>query len=231
VGAVQAIEYVAAKGMALRQLRVIEVVGRIAGHADLFHYAAGSNVRGGGEGNEGLQRQRFKRVAHHCLGCFRRESASPILRGQPPPNFHARRKMRLEGRYRKPRKSNECALRTQLERIQPRSMLTEMILNAIGQEIAFSGREPRGHELHHPSVGIEARKRLAVAWLPISQQQALCFDCHASVFAFLFPAEDSHKQGDGRGAPCAANGTAELFAGYKDFLPGSPQSARLVSAA
>src|SRR5277367_3552847 len=126
--------------MALGKIRVIEVVGRVVSHADLLHHAARTNVRGDGEGNQGIERQRFERVANRRAGRFRGKASSPILRGQPPSDFYARREMSLEGRYRKPRKSDEQALLTQLESIQAKSTFAEMTLDAISQEIAFGGR-------------------------------------------------------------------------------------------
>ena len=126
--------------MALGKIRVIEVVGRVVSHADLLHHATRTNVRGDGEGNQGIERQRFERVANRRAGRFRGKASSPILRGQPPSDFYARREMSLEGRNREPRKSNERTLLAKFERVQAKFMFAEMTLDAINKEIAFGGR-------------------------------------------------------------------------------------------
>src|SRR5437773_8005597 len=98
------------KGVSGRQLRMVEVVGGIVRHAKLFHYAARTQVRRNGEGNDFFELKSLKSMINHCTCAFGCQTLPPHLRRNSPSGLHTRRESRLEHRDTQPDKSGESAV-------------------------------------------------------------------------------------------------------------------------
>src|SRR5437867_3266245 len=140
------------KGVSGRQLRMVEVVGRIVRHAKLFHYAAGAQVRRNGEGNDFFKPKNLKSIINHCTCAFGRQTLSPQLRRNSPPRFYTRCKSRLERRDTQPDKSGECAGDSMFDGEGAESMLVKMRFDACDQRVALLTRQSGGEELHNARV-------------------------------------------------------------------------------
>src|SRR5713101_9601225 len=147
---------------------MVEIVGGVASHADLFHHAPGPQVCRHREGHQVFESQKFEGMADNSLSSFRREAAAPVIGGQPPADFDTRSEMRFESGYRQSDESNELPVFPQFGGIQAEAVLAKMIFDVVGQEVAFSAREAAGHELHDPRIGVQTREWFAVAPIPWS---------------------------------------------------------------
>ena len=75
--------------IAIWQTRVIEILGRITGHAQLLHHSPRPRVAGDSEGDQIVDPQGLKGVAHDRLSSFGRKSLAPMFGRQSPADFDA----------------------------------------------------------------------------------------------------------------------------------------------
>ena len=78
------IEHMRAQDVARREARVVEVVGRVAAHADFFHDALARQIDGGGEGDHLIEVERFPCIVKPGEGAFRGEALAPDFLVQLP---------------------------------------------------------------------------------------------------------------------------------------------------
>ena len=76
--------------MPLRQTRVVEIVGGVVRHAQLFHHSPRPAVRRNREGNYLQKLQVVESEMENGLSAFRGKSLSPKLSAQTPTDLDAR---------------------------------------------------------------------------------------------------------------------------------------------
>lgn len=74
-----AVEDVAAERVAFREAGVVEVVGGVVGHGELFHDAAGAEICRDGEGDEACEVEGVEGVMENGAGAFGCQAAAPVV--------------------------------------------------------------------------------------------------------------------------------------------------------
>src|SRR6266545_1736049 len=124
-GAWQAVKHMPPQQVSGRQLRMVEVVGGIMSHAELFHHPAGAQIAGDGEGHDFFKPKNLKSIIHHCTRAFSRQTLSPQLRCDSPSRFHTRRESRFERRHAQADEAGERPVASKLGRVRSESMLAK----------------------------------------------------------------------------------------------------------
>ena len=75
------IENVAAQRVTFGQDRVVEIVGRVVGHAELFHHAAGAQVVWNREGDQAIELERVEGMIDDGARAFGGEAVAPTFGG------------------------------------------------------------------------------------------------------------------------------------------------------
>src|SRR5579884_976622 len=127
--------------MSLRQRRMIEIVGGVAGHPELLHNPPRPYVARNCHCNDLIQPQGLKSKIGNRSRTFRRQTSSPIFRGQTPANFNAGRERSFEPRDIQTDEADEAAIAPQLGCAQSESMLFEMGLNFVYRRVALFSRQ------------------------------------------------------------------------------------------
>src|SRR5580658_1184877 len=84
---IETIKNVPAQTVAFRETRVVEVAGGFVNHADLFHDAAGAEIRRCGEGDEAAKPQPLKGKMDHGPRAFGGKALAPVVVGETPADF------------------------------------------------------------------------------------------------------------------------------------------------
>jgi len=82
--------------MAFGQARMIEVVGWIVRHSELFHHVAGAQVFRNRERDQTVEAQLLKGVLDHRARAFCRQSATPAIECEPPADFYGGHERRVK---------------------------------------------------------------------------------------------------------------------------------------
>jgi len=162
----------ASQGMPLGQARMVEVLGRIADHAQLFHHPARALIFRNSKRDQPGKSKPSKSMLNDGLCPLRCQTAPPIVRTEPPADFDSRHKGRVERWHGKPNKPEKHTVFKQLGGKQAKSAPLEMLFNAVDHLVRLLRRQQSRHALHHPRVGIQPLKRLPVRVPPATQQQA-----------------------------------------------------------
>jgi len=156
-----------------RQSGILEVAAGIADHPDALHQPARASVARHGEGYDLIQTEPLEAESQCRAGGLGRVPAAPVLVGQPPSDLHAWSESRFEPNPRKPDEAGERGHTGELEGSQSEAVVGEMRLDAIGQCVAVRSGQDAGKMFHHPRIGVQLGKQLAVGRQPTPQAQAL----------------------------------------------------------
>ena len=119
---------------------MIEVVRRIARHAELLHHAPGSQVGGDRERDDLVQRQGFEAVLYRGASAFSGEALAPMSRRQSPGDFDAGCKVRHETRHIQADEADERTIATKLGGVQAEASLAKMLFDPIHAFVALGAR-------------------------------------------------------------------------------------------
>ena len=117
--------------MPFRKPRMLEILPRIMNHAKLLHHSPRTNILRNSKRDDALQPDILKTITNNLGSAFRRQSFSPILRGEPPADLDRRHKRCDERRNRQPDKADEGLLLTQLCCEESETMLLEVLLDTL----------------------------------------------------------------------------------------------------
>src|ERR1700754_156475 len=92
------VKHMPSQRMTFRKRRVVEILRRIATHAEPFHDCARATVGRGWEGYDFGEPKRAEPLTKRQSGRLRCITMSPMLEGQTPAGFHAGRERRAEPR-------------------------------------------------------------------------------------------------------------------------------------
>jgi len=159
--------------MTLRQPRMVEVCGCIVDHADVLYHAARAKICRAGERNKTRQPQRLKRVSNNRVCAFSRKASPPMCIRETPSNLDRRHKRRFEGWHGEPDEPNEGFRLDELSSIKPEAVSLKVLLNPDNCFVRFSRRKHRREKLHHPRIGIDRLKGLAIGLAPAAENQPL----------------------------------------------------------
>src|SRR6516164_305782 len=100
----------AAQRVIRRQVWVIEVVGRIVSHTELFHDPSRPPVAGNGKRNQIFQSQNSERVPRYFPRTFSCQPLAPIFGRKAPSNFDAWGENGPKARNSQPNTTNDGVL-------------------------------------------------------------------------------------------------------------------------
>ncbi len=159
-----------------REQWVIEVIGGVVDHAELFHDVAGALVADGGHGDDLGKLESVEAVGERGLCALGGVAVAPVLIGEPPANLDTGREVGAEARGGEADEADKLRDAGHLDRPDTEAFLSKVRLDTVCDGIALGGREGAGKALHHARVGVEGGKGRTVARAPAAQEQAVGLD-------------------------------------------------------
>ncbi len=151
-----------AEAMTLRSVRMLEVVSRIASHAEALHHSNRSKVRRNGERNDFAYANSVEPVCERSPSSFCCETATPIGTVETPEGSIERGDGQAD-------KANEVGLASNFNRPESIAELVEISLNPINGDIGLLPTEHIREVLHNYWIAVEKSERLSIAWPPLPQ--------------------------------------------------------------
>ncbi len=152
---------------------MVEIVGRVVGHAELFHDMTRALVADGGHGDDLGEFQRLEAIGERGLCALGGIAVAPVLIREPPADFDTGGKVGREPWGGEADEADKLSKTRHLDRPEAEAFLGEVRLDSVYHRVAFGGREGAGEALHHARVGVEGSKRRTVAGTPAAQEQAV----------------------------------------------------------
>lgn len=171
----------AAQSVTWRQVGVVEVVGGVIGHAELFHHAAGAQVFGNGEGDEAVELKGVEGLINDGARALSRQAAAPAIGGKTPADFDCRHERCVKVWDIEADKADEGSVFNQLCGVETEAVAVEMLLDAGDEIVGLLRQEQAGHELHDAWISVDGLKRDAVRFAPAAEVEPVCGEgyCHA----------------------------------------------------
>src|SRR5580658_4511780 len=138
--------------MPLRQTRVVEIVGGVVGHAQLFHHPPQPPIRWNRESDDFRKLHVVESEAENGLSAFGSQALSPKLGAQEPADLDARSEMRFVGDVSHSNEADELAGGAQFGGEERESVLRLMGFDACYEGIGFFARERSRVEFHYARV-------------------------------------------------------------------------------
>ena len=167
-----AVENVAAEGVGFGEGGVVEVLGRVAGHADLLHDAAGGEIGRGGKRHDFGEAKGFESVFEGGQGAFGGQALIPVGGGEAPADFDAGRKGELEPGDVEADVADAFARRAEFGGPEAVAVLLEVGVDALEHGVGVGGGHESGEVAHDGRVGIEGDEGGAVGGLPEAEEEA-----------------------------------------------------------
>ena len=166
-----AIENVAAEWVGFGEGWVVEVLGRVVGHADFLHDAARGEIGRGGEGDYFGEGQRLEAVFEGGEGAFGGEAAVPMGSGESPADFNARGKREFKARDVETDVADAFAGGVEFGGPEAVAMLLEVGLDTVEHGIGFDGGHGGGEVAHDFGVGVEGDEGGPIGGLPRAEEE------------------------------------------------------------
>ena len=158
-----------AEAMTLRPVRMLEVVSRIASHAEALHHSNRSKVRRNGERNDFAYSNSLEPVCERSPSSFCCETAIPIGTVETPTDFDRRHEGSIERGDGQADKANEVGLASNFNRPESVGELAEITLNPINGDIGLLPTKHIREVLHNYWIAVEKSERLSIASPPLPQ--------------------------------------------------------------
>ena len=158
----KSVKEMTAQSVALGQSWMVEIVGRIAGHAEPLHDSNRPYICRRRERNDFGQAYSTESVGE-CRPCgLCCETSTPISTVEPPADFNSGREMSLEVRHRQTDEAYEWSFVRRFNRPEPITELIELSLNQFHHRIGFVSAHYTWKLLHNDGIGVEFGERLAI---------------------------------------------------------------------
>lgn len=167
-----AVENMAAEGVGFGEGGMVEVLGRVVGHADLFHDAAGGEVGGGCERHDFGEAEGLETALHGGQGAFGGQALVPVGGGEAPADFDAGREGELETGDIETDVADALAGGAEFGGPEAVAVLGEVGVDALEHRVGFGGGHEGGEVAHDGGVGIESDEGGAVGGLPGTEEEA-----------------------------------------------------------
>ena len=159
-----------------RKKRVVEVITRIVGHAELFHDAARALVADGGHGDDFGELEGLEAVGERGLCALGGVAVAPVPGSEPPADLDTGGEVSGKARGGEADEADKLRKTRHLDRPEAEAFLGEVRLDTVYHRVALGGREGAGEALHHAWVGVEGGKGRTVARAPAAQEKAVGLD-------------------------------------------------------
>ena len=136
------------------QIRMVKIIGRVVNHTDSFHDPPRRTIVWDGKGDNFFELQYVEPECQGSPGTFGRVAAPPKIRGETPPDFRARRKRCFEAGSGKTDEADEWRNAWNFDGPETPTLLTDMVLNPFGKNVAFFSGEQRRKVFHDPRIRI-----------------------------------------------------------------------------
>src|SRR5215472_4467255 len=168
-----AVEDTSAMRVALGNPGKVEILGVVAGHAELLHHPLRAEVRRRGIGEDLVEAERAETEIEGGPGAFGRIAPTPMRPGQPPADLDARGERRLEIADREADEADEgCDLR-KLDGPEAEAMIGDMLPDFASGLLAPRARPRAAIMLHDLRIGVERREGGKVLIAPGPEDEAL----------------------------------------------------------
>ena len=137
----QPVQDVAAERAIGRQVRVVEVVGRVARHPDPLHHGPRADVRRDGERHDLLEPSLLEPEREGGPRGLGRVAVAPGLGRQAPADLDRGRERRLEVRRGQPGEADERPVRAPLQRPQPEAVVGPPPHDPVDERVALLARQ------------------------------------------------------------------------------------------
>ncbi len=180
-----AVEDVAAMGVGCGESGMVEVVGWVMGHAELFHNAAGAEVGGNGKGDDLFKSEISERVMKDSACAFSGEALAPVVEGEAPADFDGGVGVEFDGQFEgrniEADVADEGAGSPEFCRPEAKAMEGEVSSEAMDHAGGFYGIESGGVVLHDAGISVYQSKWGSVREAPAAEQEAvrLEIECRA----------------------------------------------------
>jgi len=152
---------------------MVEVVGGIVGHGELFHDATGAMVGRDGEGDDLGKCEGGEAVVEDGAGAFRGQAGAPVLGGEAPADFDAGREGSFEGGNVEADEAREVAGGAGFDSPEAEAVADEVGFDELDHAMGFGGSEECRKVLHHAGVGVDAREGRLVSGSPAAEFEPL----------------------------------------------------------
>jgi len=163
--------------MTFWQRRMVEIFSRIAVHPKPFHDCSRAVVGRRCERYDLRERERPKPVAQRQAASLRCITASPMLEGQTPADFHTGREMGTESCDCQSGETHKRRYIRDLDSPKAKAMVAEMLPDAIDHRVALNSTEATPEEFHNSRIGIHCGKRFTILVTPFTQADAAAGQC------------------------------------------------------
>src|ERR1700738_1829319 len=141
---------------------MVEVIGRVVGHSQLFHDADGANVDGRGPGVDLVQSDSIEPIVDSGCRGLGRKALTPVRAVEPPAYLHRGREVGWKVVVGKSPIAYELADAGHLDRPQPITATAELGFDSVGECVRLGASERRWEVLHDDGIRVEPRERLPV---------------------------------------------------------------------
>ena len=162
----------AAKSVTWWQGGVVEVVGWVVGHAELFHHAAGAQVAGNGESDEAVELELVEGVIDDGASAFGGKAAAPKISSETPADFYSGHEGRVVTGDVEADESDEGFGFNVFGGAEAEAVMVEVQLDAGDEVVGLLWKKRAGHELHDARVGVDGLEWDAVGVTPMAEDQA-----------------------------------------------------------
>ncbi len=165
------VEQVPAHLVPVGDRRVVEVLVRIARHADPLHHRPRALVRRRRERHQLVELEVGEREGRGGARRLAGVAVAPGAAGEPPAELHRGREVGIEADRLQARVADELA--AGLERPQAPAALVEARLDLVDERVALLARHRRREMPHHLGIGVQRSERRPVGLLPAPHQKSL----------------------------------------------------------
>ena len=159
--------------VAFGQPWVVEIIGRVARHAEALHDGDRSRVRWYGERHDLIESHVVEAECQRSACRFSRITEAPVCASESPADLHARGEMGGESRNGKTDVTNEWRNTRHLDGPEAEAALLELSADACGERIALGAIQERRHVRHHFGVCIQLGERLEVLVTPTAKRETI----------------------------------------------------------
>lgn len=174
----------AAEGVAFGDARVVEIEVGDVRHADFFHDAARTNVRGNGDGDEFLEVQRAESVLDDCPRAFGGKPFAPMRASKAPADFYGRLSDAGNGEVHgiEADEADKFSGGAEFGGEQAETLLLDLRLGPAGGCVAFIFGERAGEKFADGGIGVQRGEGREVVVFPLTEDEASGGDHDGEVY-------------------------------------------------
>ena len=166
--------------MPIDNVRVIEIVSRVAPHTETFHNTSRAFVADSGHGDDFGKTDRREPERDCCSGPFGCVTVAPRLKGESVSEFDARHEGGVKRWHRQTDEPDERRPADDFDGPQPEAAPLKVVADVFHRIGAFLVRLHRRKELADSRIGVQCGERFKILGAPLPEPEACCRE-HARI--------------------------------------------------